>query len=133
MGQFVRGLDRGRRRDMDPDVAVAPGHQRGARRFDGGADGRAVALDARALAGQPARHCHPHGPSARSRGGAKSGMMSERRRLSPPRSEEHTSELQSLMRISYAVFCLKKKKIQQPQTLSHTTYTSTHERTQKER
>src|SRR3546814_2359321 len=30
-------------------------------------------------------------------------------RLSP-RSEEHTSELQSLMRISYAVFCLKKKK-----------------------
>src|SRR3546814_9012128 len=29
------------------------------------------------------------------------------------RSEEHTSELQSLMRISYAVFCLKKKKNQQ--------------------
>src|SRR3546814_4169713 len=29
----------------------------------------------------------------------------------PDRSEEHTSELQSLMRISYAVFCLKKKKI----------------------
>src|SRR3546814_4645584 len=27
------------------------------------------------------------------------------------RSEEHTSELQSLMRISYAVFCLKKKKL----------------------
>src|SRR3546814_9499538 len=33
-----------------------------------------------------------------------------------PRSEEHTSELQSLMRISYAVFCLKKKnKTQQVQ------------------
>src|SRR3546814_4133637 len=30
------------------------------------------------------------------------------------RSEEHTSELQSLMRISYAVFCLKKKKKQTP-------------------
>src|SRR3546814_6296483 len=30
--------------------------------------------------------------------------------LSGMRSEEHTSELQSLMRISYAVFCLKKKK-----------------------
>src|SRR3546814_5984659 len=29
--------------------------------------------------------------------------------LDPVRSEEHTSELQSLMRISYAVFCLKKK------------------------
>src|SRR3546814_1752224 len=30
--------------------------------------------------------------------------------VGPERSEEHTSELQSLMRISYAVFCLKKKK-----------------------
>src|SRR3546814_5568784 len=32
------------------------------------------------------------------------------------RSEEHTSELQSLMRISYAVFCLKKNKINHPHT-----------------
>src|SRR3546814_2791166 len=32
--------------------------------------------------------------------------------LQTPRSEEHTSELQSLMRTSYAVFCLKKKKKQ---------------------
>src|SRR3546814_4943152 len=32
------------------------------------------------------------------------------------RSEEHTSELQSLMRISYAVFCLKTKQINQPTT-----------------
>src|SRR3546814_3527382 len=32
------------------------------------------------------------------------------------RSEEHTSELQSLMRISYAVFCLKKKKNSENQT-----------------
>src|SRR3546814_4343364 len=31
------------------------------------------------------------------------------RPIQPTRSEEHTSELQSLMRISYAVFCLKKK------------------------
>src|SRR3546814_7284511 len=45
-------------------------------------------------------------------------------RLNPPgfrpgqalRSEEHTSELQSLMRISYAVFCLKKKTNNQPTT-----------------
>src|SRR3546814_3188232 len=35
---------------------------------------------------------------------------------SPGRSEEHTSELQSLMRISYAVFCLKKKKIRTKNT-----------------
>src|SRR3546814_5404932 len=34
----------------------------------------------------------------------------ERARRFAERSEEHTSELQSLMRISYAVFCLKKKK-----------------------
>src|SRR3546814_5167596 len=35
------------------------------------------------------------------------------------RSEEHTSELQSLMRISYAVFCLKKKKIHKNTTSYH--------------
>src|SRR3546814_2357792 len=38
---------------------------------------------------------------------AKAGVQSQERRA---RSEEHTSELQSLMRISYAVLCLKKKK-----------------------
>src|SRR3546814_9195535 len=38
------------------------------------------------------------------------------------RSEEHTSELQSLMRISYAVFCLKKKTKNIPQTSSNTKY-----------
>src|SRR3546814_5835932 len=37
------------------------------------------------------------------------GAAKPRLRANPPRSEEHTSELQSLMRISYAVFCLKKK------------------------
>src|SRR3546814_5882693 len=44
---------------------------------------------------------------------AKLGEPSSLRRFDPCRilrSEEHTSELQSLMRISYAVFCLKKKK-----------------------
>src|SRR3546814_4929800 len=42
-------------------------------------------------------------------------------RLSRPdlRSEEHTSELQSLMRISYAVFCLKKKKKYKQSTPEH--------------
>src|SRR3546814_9463669 len=35
-----------------------------------------------------------------------------------PRSEEHTSELQSLMRISYAVFCLKKKKDNKPKLIA---------------
>src|SRR3546814_8343562 len=40
----------------------------------------------------------------------KSGASGARTTPSTCRSEEHTSELQSLMRISYAVFCLKKKK-----------------------
>src|SRR3546814_3319169 len=41
------------------------------------------------------------------------------------RSEEHTSELQSLMRISYAVFCLKKKKQSQMKHTHYTGYTLT--------
>src|SRR3546814_10316636 len=43
---------------------------------------------------------------------ARAGEMGVYGQEAGPRSEEHTSELQSLMRISYAVFCLKKKKIQ---------------------
>src|SRR3546814_3922977 len=43
-----------------------------------------------------------------------------------PRSEEHTSELQSLMRISYAVFCLKKKK--KPNHKTNNQYTSNRRR-----
>src|SRR3546814_9151851 len=39
--------------------------------------------------------------------------------LDAARSEEHTSELQSLMRISYAVFCLKKKTIPKTLTKKH--------------
>src|SRR3546814_9129617 len=42
------------------------------------------------------------------------------------RSEEHTSELQSLMRISYAVFCLKKKNKENTRYNQLTTTTSTH-------
>src|SRR3546814_6272167 len=38
------------------------------------------------------------------------GLTGKKSSTGPPRSEEHTSELQSLMRTSYAVFCLKKKK-----------------------
>src|SRR3546814_6825868 len=43
------------------------------------------------------------------------------RRNARSRSEEHTSELQSLMRISYAVFCLKKKKPHTNQPLQYKT------------
>src|SRR3546814_4756747 len=44
------------------------------------------------------------------RGGAAEQHQDAGMGADPPRSEEHTSELQSLMRISYAVFCLKTKK-----------------------
>src|SRR3546814_4055974 len=47
------------------------------------------------------------------------------RRIAKPRSEEHTSELQSLMRTSYAVFCLKKQKTNGRQ-LPYSPYPHTH-------
>src|SRR3546814_7065099 len=68
------------------------------------------------------RRLCPRGPTRRPRrgiadlpplaraGAALSPVAPDRR--PDPRSEEHTSELQSLMRISYAVFCLTKKKDQ---------------------
>src|SRR3546814_6439715 len=60
------------------------------------------------------RRDHEHPGTSRSR---RTEQDHHRRPGSCPvvRSEEHTSELQSLMRISYAVFCLQKKTTQQPQ------------------
>src|SRR3546814_1925893 len=49
------------------------------------------------------------GASVRSRSSACAPLASRAQAAMATRSEEHTSELQSLMRISYAVFCLKKK------------------------
>src|SRR3546814_6226897 len=57
------------------------------------------------VSGKAASGGHDGGPFS-SRRASRPG----RRRRRAGRSEEHTSELQSLMRISYAVFCLKKKK-----------------------
>src|SRR3546814_9692463 len=62
-----------------------------------------------ARCGSPGRPAAPAGPG----------------RSSAARSEEHTSELQSLMRISYAVFCLKKKNDKKPSNLDSTIMTST--------
>src|SRR3546814_4345383 len=71
-------------------------------------DGIGGAEDLQALVGDLAND-----PDAEARAGER---LPPHDRLGQPeleadRSEEHTSELQSLMRISYAVFCLKKKKI----------------------
>src|SRR3546814_9830387 len=62
-----------------------------------------------------------HGLSAPSGGGNRAAMHSNR---SPLRSEEHTSELQSLMRISYAVFCLKKKNTRNIEQYNHANTTA---------
>src|SRR3546814_2931098 len=58
----------------------------------------------------------PPPPSATSGGSSLRGLHGAARHW---RSEEHTSELQSLMRISYAVFCLKKKQQQNPHEHTH--------------
>src|SRR3546814_7221128 len=67
----------------------------------------------RAAAAGGAHHRRP-GADAGGRGHGQDGRPHRPMRAMPNpnrlRSEEHTSELQSLMRISYAVFCLKKKK-----------------------
>src|SRR3546814_2614426 len=47
-------------------------------------------------------------------------LTATRRKAIAARSEEHTSELQELMRITYAVFCLKKKQYQHIDTLQNT-------------
>src|SRR3546814_4254467 len=57
-------------------------------------------------------------PCSRARRGASSAATLTR-------SEEHTSELQSLMRISYAVFCLKKKKKSHQQLNTHINISNT--------
>src|SRR3546814_6566845 len=54
--------------------------------------------------------CRAHGEDHREDGNGVTEGNGDKR---PHRSEEHTSELQSLMRTSYAVFCLKKKNKQQ--------------------
>src|SRR3546814_1344001 len=82
-------------------------------------DLHAVLGDRRGLHGQRSagrigcrgrRGRRPAESDARVRAGRGDQELRSRRRIDL-RSEEHTSELQSLMRISYAVFCLKKKNI----------------------
>src|SRR3546814_2661615 len=65
-------------------------------------------------AGDDRGHASPQQPVAAEMARGRPRLVAEQQR-----SEEHTSELQSLMRISYAVFCLKKKKYTKNQ--HHTT------------
>src|SRR3546814_6772483 len=67
--------------------------------------GDAAALAHEIIQASKGERCHPENPEG------------NRHVSRSPRSEEHTSELQSLMRISYAVFCLKKKNETQQQNL----------------
>src|SRR3546814_3953955 len=69
-----------------------------------------------ALAARPARAPGSAGADEQARHSRRPQRHLAQRHL--VRSEEHTSELQSLMRISYAVFCLKKKN--RPRTQTHT-------------
>src|SRR3546814_10087567 len=93
--------------DWSSDVCSSDlaGHQRDRRPVDrafvGGGAGAAGVRNPKRTGGNARHH----------RGGGRNGRGRRRGRLRPRpfRSEEHTSELQSLMRISYADFCLKQK------------------------
>src|SRR3546814_5151156 len=97
-------------------VGIAAGGDRGEVRFYGSISSApdAVARLVRTLATRHARmvFAYEAGPTGY-------GLHRQLTQLGYPchvRSEEHTSELQSLMRISYAVFCLKKKNNEEEQT-----------------
>src|SRR3546814_10104409 len=78
-----------------------------------------AAVDGRQLILQPRRRVGHSGHAGDGPRGGRLFRRLARADRARGRSEEHTSELQSLMRISYAVFCLKKKKTpQQLRTLS---------------
>src|SRR3546814_9395057 len=89
-----------------PQVAISSAENRNGHR-----DNKRTALMRLRLRAQCARDRAPpwHRPAPRRSVAAPHPSVFDIRRPSG-RSEEHTSELQSLMRISYAVFCLKKKK-----------------------
>src|SRR3546814_10821788 len=65
------------------------------------------------------RRCRAPPPTTRQSSSLHRSQPSGTRPLRQERSEEHTSELQSLMRISYAVFCLTKKIKNQTTTIKH--------------
>src|SRR3546814_2768220 len=92
----------GRMTQRLPDLAGETSHRGFAIGAGDGGEGRRLAsVEARGQQGQPAPWI---------------AVGDEGDRPPVPRSEEHTSELQSLMRISYAVFCLNKKTTKKTKT-----------------
>src|SRR3546814_10227296 len=83
------------------DVLVGP-----ARRVDAALHGGVLRRQAEGVPAHGVQHVEAFGPLI-ARHNVADGVVAH---VAHVRSEEHTSELQSLMRISYAVFCLKKKK-----------------------
>src|SRR3546814_6056225 len=106
----------------------APGARLLGSRCGDDAQSRATLIDTCAR-GKPARHGDvvgiPPDPFPSPAGAVESQQGLVVRGIAPTgarRSEEHTSELQSLMRISSAVFCLKKKTKKKPDRLNQTTH-----------
>src|SRR3546814_3648983 len=107
---MLSGPRQGRWRASPPSLAARPGDGEAA-----GAVFQPVVCQAHHVGGAIEQPRHHHFGGA-----ALLGQVAQRggHQVGVARSEEHTSELQSLMRISYAVFCLKKKKKKQRATHS---------------
>src|SRR3546814_7033266 len=98
---------------MSPQISKGDNHDEAIRENGHASGSRSSGADGRFDTGP--------GAGCGQRAGHPDGRRHLPDRLSPARrSEEHTSELQSLMSISYAVFCLKKKKTKKVKTYSNT-------------
>src|SRR3546814_8082843 len=99
-----------RRRRSGPNIGTKRGHRKGKRRpaaHEKGRPGGRPSIPVVAGWTLKAARWRRAGQASLDLGFLELDMLARTRVV---RSEEHTSELQSLMRISYAVFCLKKKK-----------------------
>src|SRR3546814_3549619 len=119
---MIRRPPRSTRTDtLFPYTTLFRSHRRARVRTDGRARRGTYGLHAGARWLQPRRSAEKAKRFCHAVRRSRNFELKSIRGAGPFRSEEHTSELQSLMRISYAVFCLKKKKysknINQRQTL----------------
>src|SRR3546814_10331080 len=102
--------------DLDEAVDIANDTEYGLSAVISGDPAKAADVAPKLRAGMVAVNAWGPGPGAAFGGykasgnGREGGVFGLKDFMEVKRSEEHTSELQSLMRISYAVFCLKKKR-----------------------